>query len=120
MRCTAPIPVARRINAMHVGMPSAGTADDHPPEIDGPTMERAPRVVTLSTVLAAIGAILLVVPEIWVAGGGFVWAVSGLAKLGMVPTAILAALVAVPICIATVHVVRWAFEAETDPENAEG
>ena len=76
------------------------------------------RIVTLATVAAALGAIALIVPEMWLAAGGLVWALAGLFHLGAVPVAILAVLVGVPVLWATVRVVRWAFEAETDPENA--
>ena len=81
-------------------------------------LEAAPPVITTATVAAALGAILLIVPEIWVAGGGLVWALTGLLHLGKAAVAILAGIVAVPVLWASWHVVRWAFQAETDPENA--
>lgn len=78
----------------------------------------ARRVVTAATVLAALGAILLILPELWLAGGGLVWAVAGLAKLGTWATIALAVLVAIPLAHASGWIVRRSFEAETDPDNA--
>lgn len=76
------------------------------------------RVVTLATVAAALGAIALILPELWLAAGGLVWALAGLFRLGATPVAVLAVLVGVPMLWASIRIVRWAFEAETDPENA--
>ena len=88
------------------------------PSATQPAPTRAPRVVTVATIAAALGAILLIVPEIWVAGGGLVWALAGLFHLAWTPTILIGAFVAVPVLWATLVVVRCSFEAETDPENA--
>lgn len=84
------------------------------PEIPEPPR----RVVTVATVAAAIGAIALILPELWLAAGGLVWALAGLLHLGAVPVAVLAAVIGMPVLWASIRIVRWAFDAETDPENA--
>lgn len=76
------------------------------------------RVVTASTVAAALGVIALVVPEIWAGALALVWAAGTLLHLAPPAEIGLGALVALPAAWATWRVVRYAFEAETDAENA--
>lgn len=92
--------------------------DTAAPIVDVPDAAPAPRIVTFATVAAALGIILLVVPEIWVAAAALVWALGSLLHLDLIVEAAIALLVAVPALWATWQVARMAFDAETDPANA--
>lgn len=69
--------------------------------------------------MTAIGAILLIGSEIWLAAVAAVWALDGFLDLAMVGDLILIALIA-PLAIwATWMTARLAISAEMNPENAD-
>jgi len=68
--------------------------------------------------LTAIGAIVLIGSEIWLAAIASIWAANGFFDLGMIGDSIMIALIA-PIALwATWMTVRLAISAEMNPENA--
>lgn len=69
--------------------------------------------------LTAIGAIVLIGSEIWLAAIGAIWAVHGYFDMGMIGDAILIGMIA-PLAIwATWMTARLAIAAEMNPENAD-
>lgn len=69
--------------------------------------------------LTAIGAIVLIGSEIWLAAIASIWAIDGFFHLAMVGNIIMIALI-VPIALwATWTTARLAIAAEMSPENAD-
>ena len=69
--------------------------------------------------LTAIGAIVLIGSEIWLAALASIWAIDGFFDLAMIGNIVMIALIA-PIAIwATWMTVRLAISAEMNPENAD-
>ena len=78
----------------------------------------SPRRVTPTTVATALGTIGLIVPEIWLAALGLLWGLHVILHLSFAADAVIGTALVLPALWLTWHVVRLAFEAETDPENA--
>lgn len=67
---------------------------------------------TFWAIIGVIGLVGLIVPEIVIVGVAFVWAMDGLMHLGTTVTAVLAAIVAVPVLWASLEVVKAAVRLE--------
>ena len=82
------------------------------------TARTTTRKLTLAGFTTAIGAIVLICSEIWLAAIAGLWAMDGFFNLSPIADYILAALV-LPLAIwATWKVAMLAISAESDPENA--
>ncbi|MCY0146384.1 hypothetical protein OEG84_01285 [Hoeflea sp. G2-23] len=69
--------------------------------------------------LTAIGAIILITSEIWLAAVAALWAAGGVFGFGMTGDIILIALIIPPALWGTWMTVKLAIAAELDPENAD-
>ncbi|WP_417425949.1 hypothetical protein [Hoeflea sp.] len=69
--------------------------------------------------LTAIGAIVLITSEIWLAAVAALWAAGGVFGFGMTGDIILIALIIPPALWGTWMTVKLAIAAELDPENAD-
>lgn len=76
------------------------------------------RKLTAAGLATAIGAIILIGSEIWLAAFATLWAFDGFFNLSSVADYILAALILPPALWATWKVAVLAISAESDPENA--
>lgn len=76
------------------------------------------RKLTAAGLMTAIGAIVLIGSEIWLAAFASLWAFDGFFNLSTTADIILAALILPPAAWATWKVVVMAISAESDPENA--
>ena len=69
--------------------------------------------------ITAIGAIVLIGSEIWLAAVGAIWAVHGYFDMGMIGDGILIGLIAPLALWATWMTAKLAIAAEMNPENAD-
>ena len=89
-----------------------------------PAPSSAPQTETLNKTrlaafITAIGAIVLIGSEIWLAAVGAIWAVHGYFDMGMIGDAIMIGLIAPLALWATWMTVKLAIAAEMNPENAD-
>ncbi|WP_420408939.1 hypothetical protein [Hoeflea sp.] len=74
--------------------------------------------LTIAAFFTAIGAIVLIASEIWLAALATIWAADGVLGLSMTGDVILAAII-LPLALwATWMTVKLAVSAEMDPDNA--
>lgn len=84
-----------------------------------PAPQPAPSKTRFAAFLTAIGAIVLIGSEIWLAAVSAVWAMDGFFDLAFIGDAVLIALIA-PLAIwATWMTAKLAISAEMNPDNAD-
>lgn len=74
---------------------------------------------TFTAFLTAIGAIVLIGSEIWIAAIAAIWAADGVFGFATIGDIILIVLIVPPALWATVMIAKLAIAAEMDPENAD-
>lgn len=92
----------------------------HPAQATSATSRAKPVSKTkFAAFLTAIGAIVLIGSEIWLAAVGAVWALDGFFDLATIGDAIIIALIAPMAIWATWMTAKLAISAEMNPENAD-
>ncbi len=95
------------------------TASDFAPAISAASQPVSMTKTKFAAFITAIGAIVLIGSEIWLAAIGAIWAVHGYFDMGLIGDAILIALI-VPLALwATWKTAQLAIAAELNPENAD-
>lgn len=90
----------------------------HPSPTQSATNRATTRRLTIAAFFTALGAIVLIASEIWLAALATIWAADGVLGLSTTGDVILAAIVAPLALWATWMTVKLAISAEMDPDNA--